>query len=624
MNKNYMGSNENTESRENKHESDDKIYDVGKENKDSPKMYTSKTFGVVGLYNLGNTCYMNSLLQCLKNLFPLTNFILTNKFEGGKLINQYRKLLCNLISTKNGITDAVEYHKALGIIDPYFDTKEQRDSSKLFLTHIKSLMEDSKTEILESEISNGLSRNIEENETDLAKRYKKSKMRNPSQIYDLFFGFLKNITYCEICKQKDIKYQPYSIINLDLTNDKGENILTLDDLILNYEMEKYSNFGCVCGSKKLIEKSFLGRIPPILVFKFQRSINGKHVDHKIKYSDILYMNKYADGFLKEEDNIKNPQLKFHLSGVMLHYGGALSGHKTSYTKNFINGDWYYFDDTSKYIENNVLDDRNAFMLFYISDSRKITENRIEKLIRIAEKESEKCNYISERYRYSYKYYSDNSNSYYNYKYSGNDSNYHYSGNNSNNFNFTNCSNNYNFGVSSNNNYFGNNSNHYKITNSQNNNNFEDGLNYIYSGNSQNYNNSENKLKSNKDEISSKFNNLGNNSNYDNSIGSPNYNISSSNQNSIDITNINNNSFNNTNSEKIDKSIKIDKYRNENNKNNNINKKVFPNSSNNKVNKIQGNTQKSHQFNTKKESTVLNNNFRGDLKKKQPFKNKKNK
>ena len=73
-------------------------------------------------------------------------------FYGGKLINSYKKLLCNLISTKNEITDALEYYKDLGKIDSYFASHEQRDSSRLFLTHIKVLMDDSKNYIYNTEV----------------------------------------------------------------------------------------------------------------------------------------------------------------------------------------------------------------------------------------------------------------------------------------------------------------------------------------------------------------------------------------------------------------------------------------------------------------------------------------
>jgi ubiquitin C-terminal hydrolase len=47
---------------------------------DYSNRYSSSKPGLCGLSNLGNTCFMNSAIQCMSNVSPLTEYFLSNKY----------------------------------------------------------------------------------------------------------------------------------------------------------------------------------------------------------------------------------------------------------------------------------------------------------------------------------------------------------------------------------------------------------------------------------------------------------------------------------------------------------------------------------------------------------------
>lgn len=76
----------------------------------TPKEKTKESrMGLTGLKNIGNTCYMNSALQCLSNCRGLTNYILANKYKADKNTDNVLGSKCKVVEAFAGLINRMWY-----------------------------------------------------------------------------------------------------------------------------------------------------------------------------------------------------------------------------------------------------------------------------------------------------------------------------------------------------------------------------------------------------------------------------------------------------------------------------------------------------------------------------------
>lgn len=326
-------------------------------------------FGLVGLRNNKNNCYMNSILQCLKNIHPLVDFFINNCINNyGEVSNNFQYILIKLLYKKSN-TSAICLKSIMEKYDDYFKGIEFKDSFNFYVSLLSMLHKELNKKQIEKNYENNFYN--KSSEDYFYKKKKEFLAKNNSIIINIFYGFQKNIFFCDNCKINKEKFQAFNSLDFSIKN--GElNIKNLEDCFKLYQRKEKLEIECEkCKNNKLNVKSEIFSLPKILVITFKKD---DHIKHKVKFPETLDMSQIIE---KKEE--KNKQYK--LIGFINHIEeNSNNSHNYCITKNIFNNKWYLYNDLTIYEIDKIEPFLNgAILLIYQLSGIEMPLNRLNKL-----------------------------------------------------------------------------------------------------------------------------------------------------------------------------------------------------------------------------------------------------
>ncbi|XP_029301787.1 ubiquitin carboxyl-terminal hydrolase 32 isoform X6 [Cottoperca gobio] len=199
---------------------------------DRHKVPTEK--GATGLSNLGNTCFMNSSIQCVSNTKPLTDYFISGRhlYElnrtnpigmRGHMAKCYGDLVMELWSGTQKNVAPLKLRWTIAKYAPRFNGFQQQDSQELLAFLLDGLHEDLNRvhEKPYVELKDSDSRPDWEVASEAWENHLR---RNRSIVVDLFHGQLKSQVKCKTCGHISARFDPFNFLSLPLPMDSSMHL----------------------------------------------------------------------------------------------------------------------------------------------------------------------------------------------------------------------------------------------------------------------------------------------------------------------------------------------------------------------------------------------------------------
>uniref|UniRef100_H2ZHP0 ubiquitinyl hydrolase 1 n=1 Tax=Ciona savignyi TaxID=51511 RepID=H2ZHP0_CIOSA len=338
-------------------------------------VYGGKGRGLCGLRNLGNSCYMNSVLQCMFNMTQLAEYILSNSYtrdlnrvnaigHGGKVAESFSVLLRAVWSSKYEFIVPSDFKYIIGNINPIFAGLTQEDSQEFLMLLLDGLHEDlnkaSPSEYKEEPDNDALD---DDEAAKLAWKY--HKRRNESIIVELLKGQFKATVKCLHCGKVSRKFDPFMFLSLPLPQKSSSVYDILNSFQKVEKMTGSDRWHCPsCKTlRDAVRSIVIWKLPPVLIIHFKRFVHTGRWRDKI-HTNISYPISQLDLNRFISSSQKRP--KYDLFAVSHHQGAGLdSGHYTASCKSVLDNNWYKFDDT-EVMRTSAPQGPTASILFYCS------------------------------------------------------------------------------------------------------------------------------------------------------------------------------------------------------------------------------------------------------------------
>ncbi|KAM4675534.1 ubiquitin carboxyl-terminal hydrolase 15 isoform 2-T2 [Discoglossus pictus] len=190
--------------------------------------------GLCGLSNLGNTCFMNSAIQCLSNTPPLTEYFLNDKYQDelnldnplgmrGEIAKSYADLIKQMWSGKYSYVTPRAFKTQVGRFAPQFSGYQQQDCQELLAFLLDGLHEDlnriRKKPYIQLKDADGRPDKVVAEEA-----WENHIKRNDSIIVDIFHGLFKSTLVCPECAKISVTFDPFCYLTLPLPMKKERTL----------------------------------------------------------------------------------------------------------------------------------------------------------------------------------------------------------------------------------------------------------------------------------------------------------------------------------------------------------------------------------------------------------------